>query len=107
MYREGVEYTFQTNPTSPTVNYVRNIVEKYQNKNPRNIISISKANPAVVTTTGSHNLTTDDIIKLAMDGTNNNALNLTGMSQLDTGYYRVRVLSPEKHNMHCVHNTYL
>ena len=93
MYREGVEYTFQTNPTSPTVNYVRNIVEKYQNKNPRNIISISKANPAVVTTTGSHNLTTDDIIKLAMDGTNNNALNLTGMSQLDTGYYRVRVLS--------------
>ena len=29
-YRQGVTYTFQSNPSSPVNNYVRNLVEKYK-----------------------------------------------------------------------------
>ena len=92
-YRQGVTYTFQTNPSSPVDNYVRNLVEKYQNTSARDITGISKANPAVVTTSGAHNLTHDDIVKIANDGNNNNDLIVSGFNVLPTGYYRARVLS--------------
>ena len=92
-YRQGVTYTFQSNPTSPVANYVRNLTEKYQNTSARDITGISKANPAVVTTSGSHGLTHDDIVKIANDGNNNNDLIVSGFNVLPTGYYRARVLS--------------
>ena len=55
----------QSNPSTTTANYVRNIVEKYTSagKTPRTIEDITQADPAVVTTDGDHNLTNDDIIK--------------------------------------------
>ena len=85
MYRGGQSY-------GSTVNYLRNIVEKYSVTSPKTIASISKANPAVITTSSNHGLTHDDIIKIA-DIDSNNQMNVDGMTQLDTGFYRVRVVS--------------
>jgi len=92
MYRQGVTYTFDSTPDTSTENYVRNIVEKYSTTTARTITSISKANPARVTTSSAHGLTHDDIIKIA-DISTSNQLNLDGMTQFNTGYYRVRVVS--------------
>ena len=80
-------------------NYVRNIVEKYQDTNARTITSITKdADGAVITTSTAHNLTHDDIVKIAdadvanqinLDGSNGvNTFNLPGSDGL-TGFYRV------------------
>ena len=85
MYRGGQSY-------AAGVRYIRNIVEKYSNTSARTITGITTANPAVFTTNGNHNLTTDDIIKLA-DISSGNQMNLDGMTQLSTGFYRVRVIS--------------
>ncbi|WP_440936877.1 LamG-like jellyroll fold domain-containing protein [Candidatus Pelagibacter sp.] len=84
MYRGGEDY-------GSSVSYVRNIVEKYTSagKSPRTITAISKANPAVITTSGNHNLTNDDIIKIA-DISAGNQMELDGMTQFSTGFYRVR-----------------
>ena len=85
MYRGGQSY-------AANVRYLRNIVEKYQTTTSRAITSISKANPAVITTNGSHGLVHDDIIKITDDDTPNQ-MSLDGMTELDTGFYRVRVAS--------------
>ena len=84
MYRGGEDY-------GSSVSYVRNIVEKYTaaGKSPRTITAISKANPAVITTSGNHGLTNDDIIKIA-DISAGNQMELDGMTQFSTGFYRVR-----------------
>ena len=93
MYREGVIYTFNSTPSTSTTNYVRNIVEKYSGTiSSKTILSISKANPAVITTSSNHGLTHDDIIKIA-DISTINQLNVDGMTQLGTSFYRVRVIS--------------
>ena len=84
-YRNGETYGTNTR-------YIRNIVEKYQTTTDRDITAITKANPAVITTNGSHGLTHDDIIKIA-DISTANQMNLDGMTQLATGFYRVRVIS--------------
>ena len=84
-YRNGETYGANTR-------YIRNIVEKYQTTTDRDISAITKANPAVITTNGSHGLTHDDIIKIA-DISTANQMNLDGMTQLATGFYRVRVIS--------------
>ncbi|MDC0416302.1 hypothetical protein OAM12_03470 [Candidatus Pelagibacter sp.] len=84
-YRNGQTYGANTR-------YIRNIVEKYQTKTDRDITAITKANPAVITTNGSHGLVHDDIIKIA-DISTANQMNLDGMTQLATGFYRVRVIS--------------
>ena len=86
MYRGGQSY-------GSNVNYLRNIVEKYSGTISSKTISlISKANPAVITTSSNHGLTHDDIIKIA-DIDSTNQMNVDGMTQLDTGFYRVRVVS--------------
>ena len=89
MYRADQDYTFQSNPSTTTANYVRNIVEKYTaaGKTPRTIEDITAADPAVVTTDGNHGLTNDDIIKIADIGSDD--LTVEGMP-LATGFYRVR-----------------
>ena len=93
MYRDGVTYTFNDPPSTSTTNYVRNIVEKYSGTiSPKTILSISKANPAVITTSSNHGLTHDDIIKIA-DIDTIDQLNVDGMTQLGTGFYRVRIIS--------------
>jgi hypothetical protein len=93
MYREGETYTFNDPPSTSTTNYVRNIVEKYSGTiSPKTILSISKANPAVITTSSNHGLTHDDIIKIA-DIDTIDQLNVDGMTQLGTGFYRVRIIS--------------
>ncbi|MDA9563016.1 hypothetical protein N9R42_04520, partial [Candidatus Pelagibacter bacterium] len=84
-YRNGQTYGANTR-------YIRNIVEKYQTTTDRDITAITKANPAVITTNGSHGLVHDDIIKIA-DISTANQMNLDGMTQLATGFYRVRVIS--------------
>ena len=83
MYRGGANY-------GSSVNYLRNIVEKYTSagKTPITIEDITQANPAVITTDGDHNLTNDDIIKIA-DISSGNQFILDGM-QLNSGFYRVR-----------------
>ncbi|WP_440931171.1 LamG-like jellyroll fold domain-containing protein [Candidatus Pelagibacter sp.] len=83
MYRGGEDY-------GSSVNYLRNIVEKYTSagKTPITIEDITQANPAVFTTDGNHNLTNDDIIKIA-DISSGNQIRLDGM-QLNSGFYRVR-----------------
>ena len=48
-YRNGQTYGASTR-------YVRNIVEKYQTTTARTITSISKANPALITTSSAHGL---------------------------------------------------
>ena len=86
MYRGGQNY-------GSNVNYLRNIVEKYSGTISSKTISlISRANPAVITTSSNHGLTHDDIIKIA-DIDSTNQMNIDGMTQLDTGFYRVRVVS--------------
>ena len=85
MYRGGQSY-------GSNVNYLRNIVEKYSVTSSKTIASISKANPAVITTSSNHGLEDDDIVKIA-DIDSNNQMNVDGMTQLDTGFYRVRVVS--------------
>lgn len=84
-YRNGQTYGTNTR-------YIRNIVEKYQTTTAYTISSISKANPALITTSSAHGLTSDDIIKIADDSTANQ-MNVDGMTQLATGFYRVRVVS--------------
>ena len=65
-------------------------MKKYSKTSARTITGITTANPAVVTTNGNHNLTTDDIIKIA-DRSSGNQIGLDGgFSQLRTGFYRVR-----------------
>ena len=84
-YRNGQTYGTNTR-------YVRNIVEKYQTTSAYTISSISKANPALISTSSAHGLTSDDIIKIA-DIDTANQMNVDGMTQLATGFYRVRVVS--------------
>ena len=84
-YRNGETYGTNTR-------YIRNIVEKYQTTTDLDITAITKANPAVITTNGAHSLTHDDIIKIA-DISTANQMNLDGMTELATGFYRVRVIS--------------
>jgi len=94
MYRGGEDY-------GSTVNYLRNIVEKYsdtQSNLEKTISSISKANPALITTSAAHGLTHDDIIKIA-DDSDDNQMSVDGMTQLSTGFYRVRVVSTTTFNL--------
>ena len=92
MYRGGQSY-------GSSVNYLRNIVEKYRGTvSAITISSISKANPAVITTSSNHGLVHDDIIKIA-DISSSNQMNVDGMTQLGTGFYRVRVVSNTTFNL--------
>ena len=68
----------------------------------KTVSEITRANPAVVTTSANHNLTTDDIIRIT-----DNSLGTLGVSKdddtdwgLTTGYYRVRVLTSTTFSLH-------
>ena len=101
MYREGRDYDFDSDvpPANATVNYVRNIIEKYTNTAARTAINIENISYVggitVVDTQGSHNLISDDIVKIANDS-DFDTIPITSLTSLDTGFYRVRVIDADE-----------
>ena len=91
-YRGGQSY-------GSSVNYLRNIVEKYQEaQQQKQFHQYLKQIRLLITTSSNHGLVHDDIIKIA-DISSSNQMNVDGMTQLSTGFYRVRVVSNTTFNL--------